>query len=169
MHNHSFVSFFVVDPTGDNFDSNCVKADGLCLIALLNPADDNAARIAVLEELHNNRQGGFVFQVDKVMVRHSRVYLSLSLLIVLVHCLRYTYSWASGTCHPEFMKQFNVDPFSLPTVVAVSPKKVCGCGAGVCKWSISCSVTGTHMQLCSSGIGFHMTRRKLLVSCTWLV
>ena len=77
----------------DNFEANCIEGDGLCVIALLNPAEDNTDRIQVLRDLHEKRSSG------------------------------YSYSWVSASCHPNFLAQFQVDEFALPTVVAVSPKK----------------------------------------------
>jgi len=31
------------------------------------------------------------------------------------------YSWVNTTCHPEWLKYFNVQPFSVPTVVFYNP------------------------------------------------
>jgi hypothetical protein len=79
--------------SNDNFASNCVDVGGLCLVALFNPSDDNSVRIDMLEKLHAERRVG------------------------------YAYSWMPAFCHLEFVSQFGVDEFALPTLVAISPKK----------------------------------------------
>ena len=33
------------------------------------------------------------------------------------------HSWVNVTCHPEWLKYFNVDPFQVPTVVFYYPEK----------------------------------------------
>lgn len=33
------------------------------------------------------------------------------------------YSWVNATCHPEWLKYFDVDPFQIPTVVFYYPEK----------------------------------------------
>lgn len=33
------------------------------------------------------------------------------------------YSWVNVTCHPEWLKYFDVDPFQIPTVVFYYPEK----------------------------------------------
>lgn len=33
------------------------------------------------------------------------------------------YSWINVTCHPEWLKYFDVDPFQIPTVVFYYPEK----------------------------------------------
>lgn len=33
------------------------------------------------------------------------------------------YSWVNSTCHPEWLKHLDVDPFQIPTVVFYYPEK----------------------------------------------
>jgi hypothetical protein len=53
-----FLLFFVraLFFKADTFQSHCVEAGGICLVALLNGAEDNAARLETLAQLQSGRE-----------------------------------------------------------------------------------------------------------------
>lgn len=84
--------------TSANFDAECVRAGGLCAIALLDGGPDNSNREAHLEmltALRKRKQGGPL-----------------------------SFSWVDGTCHVGFAAHFDLSEMDLPALVVLSPSKL---------------------------------------------
>lgn len=87
--------------TTEVFKKNCLgkRACGIALLPAINSIDYEAEshkeRIKILEDLEAQAERS-----------HGPVY----------------YSWVNTTCHPEWFKYFDVQPFSAPNVVFYNPR-----------------------------------------------
>ena len=85
--------------TASTFDAECVAKGGLCGIALLDGAAENAASkersLEMLGKLKSRKAGGPI-----------------------------SFSWIDATCHTSFMAAFELSEVDLPTMIYLSPQKL---------------------------------------------